>query len=32
VAEDIQRQGWSEAKMSSIERRLERFVAKEGVS
>jgi hypothetical protein len=27
VAEEIQLQGWSEAKMSSIERRLERFVA-----
>ena len=25
VAEDIQQQGWSEAKMSSIQRRLERF-------
>jgi Transposase DDE domain len=31
VAEDIQQQGWSEAKMSSIERRLERFVANEQV-
>ncbi len=29
VAEDIQQQGWSEAKMSSIERRLERFLANE---
>src|SRR5947209_9170085 len=27
VAEDIQQQGWSEAKMTSIERRLERFLA-----
>src|SRR5947209_11355790 len=31
VAEDIQQQGWSEAKMSSIQRRLERFVANEQV-
>ena len=31
VAEDIQQQGWSEAKMSSIERRLERFVANDQV-
>lgn len=31
VAEDIQRQGWSEAKMSSIERRLSRFVANEQI-
>ncbi len=31
VAEDIQRQGWSEAKMSSIERRLERFLAKDQI-
>jgi hypothetical protein len=31
VAEDIQRQGWSQAKMSSIERRLERFVANEQI-
>ena len=31
VAEDIQQQGWSEAKMSSIERRLERFVANKEV-
>ena len=27
VAETIQQQGWSQAKMSSIERRLERFLA-----
>ena len=31
VAEDIQQQGWSEAKMSSIQRRLERFVANKEV-
>jgi hypothetical protein len=31
VAEEIQQQGWSEAKMSSIERRLERIVANEQV-
>jgi Transposase DDE domain len=31
MAEDIQQQGWSEAKMSSIERRLERFLANEQV-
>ncbi len=31
VAEEIQQQGWSEAKMSSIERRLERFVANEPI-
>lgn len=31
VAEDIQQQGWSQAKMSSIERRLERFLANDQV-
>jgi hypothetical protein len=31
VAEDIQQQGWSQAKMSSIERRLSRFVANEHI-
>src|SRR5947209_10235001 len=31
VAEEIQQQGWSEAKMSSIQRRLERFVANKEV-
>lgn len=32
VAEDIALQGWSQAKMSSIERRLERFVANERIA
>src|SRR2546421_11511887 len=31
VAEDIQQQGWREAKMSSIERRVGRFVGNEEV-
>ena len=31
MAETIQQQGWSQAKMSSIERRLERFLANEQV-
>src|SRR5579859_2712949 len=31
VAEDIQQQGWSQAKMSSIERRLERFLANDHI-
>src|SRR5256885_12195092 len=31
VAEEIQQQGWSEAKMSSIQRRLERFLANDQV-
>ena len=31
VAENIQQHGWSEAKMSSIERRLERFLANEQI-
>jgi hypothetical protein len=31
MAEHIQQQGWSQAKMSSIERRLERFLANDQV-